>query len=101
MPEIIKQPKALDDLDGIYDHIAVEHHNPDAADRFMDELQRKMESHSRQPLMGDLREDLGEGIRSFPFKKNYVVIYRPLEDGIDVLRVFHSARNYPRLFRNG
>lgn len=59
-----------------------------------------MDSYARQPLMGDRREDLGPGLRSFPFKKNYVVIYRPLDDGIDVLRIFHSARDYPRLFRS-
>lgn len=101
MPRIVRHPQALADLDGIYDHIAIENSNPVAADRFVDDLELKLESHSRQPLMGDPREDLGSGLRSFVFKRNYVVIYRPLDDGIDVLRVFHSARDYPRLFQDG
>ncbi len=50
--------------------------------------------------MGDPRDDLGPGLRSFPFRKNYVVIYRPLDDGIDMLRVFHTAHDYPRLFQS-
>lgn len=48
--------------------------------------------------MGELCPDLGEGIRIFAFGK-YVVIYRPLDDGIDVLRVFQGHRDYPTLFR--
>jgi plasmid stabilization system protein ParE len=49
----------------------------------------------------DLSEDLGPDVRCFSFRKNYVVIYRPLDDGIDVLRVFHTSRDYARLFREG
>jgi plasmid stabilization system protein ParE len=67
MPRIVKQPRAVADLDAIYDYIAVENHNPSAADRFLDALLQRMESHARQPLMGDLRDDLGPGLRSFPF----------------------------------
>ena len=51
--------------------------------------------------MGELRDDLGPDIRMFAFRKNYIVLYRPLDDGIDVLRVFHTARDYPRLFHGG
>jgi len=34
----------------------------------------------------------------FTFKKNYVVIYRPIGDGVDVLRILHGRRDYSRLF---
>jgi toxin ParE1/3/4 len=51
--------------------------------------------------MGEVRDDLGPNIRIFAFRKNYIVLYRPLDDGIDVLRVFHTARDYPRLFHSG
>ena len=101
MPRIIKQPQAVDDLDEIYDYIAAQNLNPAAADRFMDDLLVRMEGFARQPLMGELREDLGPEVRTFAFRKNYIVLYRPLDDGIDVLRVFHTARDYPRLFHGG
>jgi len=99
MARISKQPHAIEDLDGIYDFIAVQNFNAAAADRFMDELLLSMESYARQPLMGERRDDLGPEIRMFAFRRNYVVLYRPLDDGIDVLRVFHAARDYARLFR--
>ena len=48
--------------------------------------------------MGDLREDLGEGFRSFTFRTWYVGVYRPLTDGIHVLRVFDARSDYARHF---
>jgi toxin ParE1/3/4 len=101
MARVVKHLQAIADLDVIYDYIALQKLNPTAADRFLDQLQQRMESYARQPLMGDPRDDLGPDLRSFAFRKNYIVIYRPLDDGIDVLRVFHTARDYPRLFHDG
>lgn len=51
--------------------------------------------------MGEPRTELAPGIRSFTYNRNYIVIYRALDDGIDVLRVIHSARNWRRVFRRG
>jgi toxin ParE1/3/4 len=98
MPRVIRDRLAVADLDEIYDYIAVQNHSPAAADRFMDELDRKLTLYASQPRMGEARADLGEGVRVFSFRKSYVVIYRPIDDGIDVLRVFHGARDYPSLF---
>ena len=43
------------------------------------------------------RPDLGEVIRIFSFG-NYVIICRPIDDGIDVLRVIEGHREFPALF---
>lgn len=88
---VVKSTLALHDVAGIAGYIAEKSGSEETAERFVCDLDEKMASHARQSLIGDLREDLGEGIRCFPFKRNYVVIYRPLEDGIDVLRVFQGA----------
>lgn len=71
------------------------------ADEFIDAIRYACEPYARQPRMGELREELGPDIRSFTHTRNYIVIYRPLDDGIDVLRVLHSARNWQRVFRRG
>ena len=99
MARVIQSNEALADLDAIYDYIGIEKQSPRAADRFMDELQEKLEAYARQPEMGESRPELDESLRSFTFKKNYVVIYRPVDEGIDVLRVLHGARDYGRFFR--
>jgi toxin ParE1/3/4 len=40
---------------------------------------------------------LSPRLRSFPVK-NYVIFYRPLEDGIEIVRVLHGAQDLPPLF---
>jgi toxin ParE1/3/4 len=98
MGQVHRSSKADDDLDAIGEYIARQSGSTGTAARFLAELDERMESYARQPLMGELRDDLGPDIRMFAFRKNYIVLYRPLDDGIDVLRVFHTARDYPRLF---
>jgi len=42
------------------------------------------------------------GIRSWwvPGFRNYLILYHPLEDGIDVFAVVHGARRLSRLLKN-
>ncbi len=43
------------------------------------------------------RPELGEGIRSFP-SGNYVIFYRTVEGGIEIMRVLHGARDIEKIF---
>lgn len=96
-----KLPQAEADLKEIGYYIGRQSGSVIVATRYLADLDARMEAYARQPLMGESREDLGPDLRSFSFRRNYVVIYRPLADGIDVLRVFHTARDYGRLFHAG
>ncbi|MGH7989069.1 MAG: type II toxin-antitoxin system RelE/ParE family toxin [Limisphaerales bacterium] len=49
------------------------------------------------PLLGREREELLPRLRSFPVSR-YVIFYRPMENGIEVVRVLHGARDFPPLF---
>ena len=46
---------------------------------------------ARFPLLGASREHLMRELRVFPVG-NYVIYYRPIDDGIQVLRILHGAR---------
>lgn len=48
-----------------------------------------------QPLMGRARQ--AADLRSFPFGR-YVIFYAPVDGGIDVVRVLHSARDVEAAF---
>ena len=98
MPTVHIDHVADIDIAGIARYIGIEKQSPIAACRFIDEIYEKFNQYAHQPEMGEPRDDLEEGLRSFTFKKHYVVVYRPLGDGIDVLRVIHGARDYPTLF---
>lgn len=92
---VLRKPQASEDIAEIWDHIADD--DLAAADRWLDRLDRQLRLLATQPLMGRARSELAEGIRSFPMGR-YVVFYMPLHDGIDVVRVLHSARDIDALF---
>ena len=103
MPRVIVEPLAWHDLSEIADFLLRSGADPRAVQRLAHEFERESESYAHQPTMGDLQEDLaahfGEELRSFRFRRSYVAIYRPLSDGIDVLRIFDARSDYQRHFQ--
>ncbi len=92
---IFRTPDAIADLDGIWDYIAQD--NPTAADRMLNELNERFRLLSKNPEIGELQPKLADGTYRRFTCRNYVVYYRPLEDGIVLVRVLHGARNHERL----
>jgi toxin ParE1/3/4 len=86
-------------LDEVFDYIGRQNQSPAAAARLLRRIAAKCELYATQPFGGEARPDLGTGIRCFPVD-SYVVLYRPLDDGILVLLVVHGARDIPSVFRD-
>ena len=95
MPRVLRSDLAEGDLVEIWLFIAQD--SPDAADRFLDLLAQKCEILAKSPQMGRQRDDLGAALRSFPVGR-YVIFYRLIEDGIEVVRVLSAYRDLGRLF---
>jgi len=95
MPVVLKRPEAERDLLDIWLYIADD--NLENADHFVDKLEQQCQSLARQPLMGQSQEELAPGLRSFPVG-NYLIFYRPIDNGIDVIRVLHGGRYLSALF---
>lgn len=47
---------------------------------------------TENPLVGRERVDLRRGLRSFAVR-NYVILYLPHSDGVEVLRVMHGRQD--------
>jgi toxin ParE1/3/4 len=94
MPVIRRTAKAEDDLVDIWIYIA--HENPDAADRLLEEIDRKFVLLAENPRLGRARPDIAPEFRHWP-TGNYLILYRLLPDGIEVVRVVHGARRLDRL----
>jgi len=73
MPVIIKRPRARSDLSEIWDYIAAD--NETLADAFVDLIDQKFQALAGHPNLGRSRDELEEGLRSFPVGK-YVIFYR-------------------------
>lgn len=97
MPGVQWSDRAHNSLRRIANYVAREAGRPLVADRLVDAIHAKAEAHGRQPGMGSLHKDLPESYRYFVHKR-YVVIYETADDGIRVLLVVDSARDWTRLF---
>jgi toxin ParE1/3/4 len=92
---ILRTPDAIADLDGIWDYIARD--NPAAADRILDELNARFALVAENPDLGELQPKLADGTYRRFTCRNYVIYYRPLDDGIVLVRVLHGARDHEGL----
>lgn len=90
MGSVTKRPLALADLAEIWSFIADD--SETNADRFLSKLEVKLQGLATQAQMGRLRDELMPELRSFPFVR-YVIFYLAGPDGIEIVRVMHSARD--------
>ena len=99
----VVRPKADQDLDAQAFHYATEA-NPELGHRFLLSAHDTFALLATQPEMGwnpKLRHPRLLGVRVFRvigFEKS-LIFYRPLEYGIEVLRIVHGSRNVQRLLR--
>jgi toxin ParE1/3/4 len=99
-PTVLKRPKAKQDL---LDHfVYIDEHNPAAAERFLDAAESAFNRLAQFPRMGRRWDSplphLAE-LRSWtlPRFRNYRIFYRPLDDGIEVVRVLYARRDLQKL----
>jgi toxin ParE1/3/4 len=88
--------RARTDIIDIWFYMAAD--SADSADRLNARFYDEFTTLSRHPLMGRSRPELAPDLRSFPVG-NYVIFYRPLENGIEVMRVLSTARDIDTLFQ--
>ena len=89
MPKILRTSKAKQDAIEIWSYIGAD--SEEAADRVIDEIDQRLRSLSRFPHSGKAVPFIASGVCCSPVGR-YVVYYRPIEDGIEVLRILHERR---------
>ncbi|MEN6437497.1 MAG: type II toxin-antitoxin system RelE/ParE family toxin [Syntrophobacter sp.] len=96
MPVILKRPRARSDLAEIWDYIADD--SEARADAFVESIDQEFQLLATRPNMGRVRDELAKGLRSFPVGR-YIIFYRPISEGIEVIRVLHGSRDLETVFR--
>ena len=91
-------PAARDDLIGIRDWIAVQAQSYDIADAYVERIKARLSSLADFPNRGSPRPDLGPELRSIPFERKRIIVYRIEGDVVDILRVLDGARDLSCLF---
>ena len=82
--------QAEQDLIQVWRHIARD--DPKAADRVLDELERRSNLLSWYPEIGRKRPDIALDLRYVP-SGNYLILHRVVEQHVEVVRYVHGRRN--------
>lgn len=98
---IIKRPRAYQDLDEQAAYLQRE--SPRVAIRFLEAADAAFASLAERPTIGRVYDPDNPrlaGVRTFLISGfPHLIFYRPLDDGIEVLRVLHGARDLPRVLQ--
>lgn len=103
MSRIIRRPRARADIQEQAFRIADD--NPEAARRFLVEVERTLELLADMPGMGAARPRLSpalRGLRMFSVGggfDHHLLFYRPIKDGIELIRVLHSTRDVAAILK--
>jgi toxin ParE1/3/4 len=100
MPRVATTPQAEADLLDHFTFIGAD--SRAAAIRFLEAANKAFQSLARMPGMGGRwrggkRQTGGLRVWPIPRFRKYLIFYRELENGIEVVRVLHGSRNLGRL----
>ena len=90
MAKLTISPSARQDLLAIFDYIARD--KPIAAANWIDTIEEKCELLASAPESGEQCQEYGANIRSSTVGR-YVIFYRPVGEGIEVIRVIPGDRD--------
>ncbi|HEY9703110.1 MAG TPA: type II toxin-antitoxin system RelE/ParE family toxin [Allocoleopsis sp.] len=73
--------------------------NIEAGERFFREFNRRCQELTAFPNSGKSYKEIRPDLRGLSFER-YVIFYRLLDDGVEILRVVNGRRNLPSLFKD-
>jgi toxin ParE1/3/4 len=89
--------QAAQDIENIWKYVAP--NNLKAANRLFDTLRESFPKLAKFPQMGRERSELAPFLRSFPVK-NYLIFYRPIDEGIEIVRILHGSQDIETIFQD-
>lgn len=87
--------KAEEDLLDIWSYIA--ENNPTNATKLIRTFHQHFTLLAENTRIGRVRPDIAPTLRYFPVKR-YLILYREIPDGVEIMRVVHGSRDIGTLF---
>ncbi len=95
MAKVIRALPANADLMEIWVYLA--ERSIENANSMIQAIGRKCQDCAEMPGIGRRRDDLAPGLRTSA-EGSYIICYRVIDDGIEVVRVLHGSRDLPSQF---
>jgi toxin ParE1/3/4 len=84
------------DIEGILDYVA-NSRGLNAAERLLGKINKTCRNLATFPNSGRRCEELAHDLRSFPVEE-YLIFYRSVEEGVEILRVINGYRDLESFF---
>ena len=98
--ELRYRPAALSDLEDIFRSVLRVSASAITARRYITRIRERCRRITLLPLAGRAREDLAPGLRTVPFERRVVIVYRVVGQTVEITNVFHGGRDYAALYRH-
>lgn len=95
MAEVKFSSFAETDIEDIFSYFA--QFSIETSRKVLKELAQKFKLLAENPKLGRMHDEFVLNLRSFPYKK-YMIFYFPIENGVEIYRVLHGARDIEDLF---
>lgn len=90
-------PSAIQDLEEIKAHVADQ--RPSAVEGILDAIESACQLVAEYPGVGRSREEVDEGVMSFPIG-SYIIFYYRDDDPFGIARILHGSRDLPPAFHD-
>ncbi len=97
MRKAVWTPEAEEDLEAIIYYVAAKEGRSRVAEQIAAGIRETCAKLAANPAIGQVEDRFANTCRRFTFKR-WVILYRPFEQGIAVLRIVDGARDFDRLF---
>ncbi|MDP1798613.1 MAG: type II toxin-antitoxin system RelE/ParE family toxin [Planctomycetaceae bacterium] len=95
MSRLVIRERADQDIDEQLIYLARQSHR--IAERFLDAVERTFQILAESPERGFVWNSDGMRVWSVRSFHNWLIFYLPVEDGVDIIRVLHGARDLAAL----
>lgn len=92
--------EAVQDLKELHDWIVSESGYPQIAADTIGRVFNTGESLGEFPEKGRSRDDLSKSIRTIPFARSTIIVYRIHSDEVEITNVFHGGRDTETILRD-
>jgi len=94
MPTLERTAQAEEDLIDIW--LTIAHDDVRTADRLLDDIDDRFSLLAEQPHLGRARPDIAPDLHYLPVRR-YLILYREIADGVEIVRVVNGARDVQML----
>ena len=95
---VLYRPEAYADLEDIFRFVLRIGGNQITAERFVRRIKARCDKIGILPFGGRSRDDLAPGLRTVPFERRAIIVYKVEPNCVRIVNVFYGGRDYEAFY---